>query len=118
MIKRPFTIICSFLILASVYSPLLAAAAKHNESPCGTPPALVSKAPLPKEEQERAKEIRAQGTIAIEISEEGDVIGGHVVRASSNEAGKILIDLVKGMKFKSRPGCGTFKTTVNFSLAE
>jgi TonB family protein len=92
-------------------------AAKRDQSPCGKPPDLVSKTPLPKEEQERAKRIRAQGVIAIAISEDGNVVDAKVVRASSTEAGKLLIDVVKGMKFKPRPGCGPFKTVVNFSLA-
>jgi hypothetical protein len=95
-----------------------AMAAKPEQSSCSKPPDLVSKAPLPKEEQERAKKIRAQGSIAIEISEAGDVVSARVVRASSDEAGKLLTDLVKGMKFKPRAGCGPFKTTVNFNLAE
>ena len=46
------------------------------------------------------------------------MIDAQVMGASSNEAGRILIDTVKGMKFKPRLGCGSFKTTVNFSLAE
>jgi hypothetical protein len=79
---------------------------------------LVSKRPLPKEEQERARKIRAQGSIAIVISEDGDVVEAKAIRANSNEAGKILIDMVEGFKFKSRPGCGPFKTDFNFSLAE
>jgi hypothetical protein len=87
-------------------------------SPCSKPPDLVSKRPLPKEEQERARKIRAQGSIAIVISEDGDVVEAKAIRANSNEAGKILIDMVEGFKFKSRPGCGPFKTDFNFSLAE
>jgi hypothetical protein len=95
-----------------------AAVAKQPQSPCGKPPDLVAKGVLPKEEQQRAKNIRAQGSVAITISEDGEVVAGRVLRATSAEAGKILVDLVKGMKFKPRPGCGPFKTTMNFSLAE
>ena len=89
-----------------------------DETWCSKPPDLVSKRPLSKEEQERANKIRAQGYVAIVISEDGDVVEAKATRASSNEAGKILVHLVQGFKFKSRPGCGPFKTIVNFSLAE
>jgi hypothetical protein len=79
---------------------------------------LVSKRPLPKEQQQKAKKMRAQGSVAIVISEGGDVVEAKAIHASSNEAGKILVDLVEGFKFKPRPGCGPFKTSINFSLSE
>ncbi|MGO8734288.1 MAG: hypothetical protein ACLQVM_16055 [Terriglobia bacterium] len=91
---------------------------KNPPSPCSKPPELVSKRPLPKEEQEEAKRIRAQGSVAIVISEDGDVVEAKAIHANSNEAAKILIDIVEGFKFKSRPGCGPFKTNFNFTLAE
>lgn len=56
--------------------------------------------------------------MAIVISEEGDVADARVVRATSDEAGRLLIDVAKGMKFTPRPGCGTFKTVLNFNLSE
>jgi outer membrane biosynthesis protein TonB len=118
MPRRKSILTVLLLVLGSCLTIKPATAAKRDQSPCGKPPDLVSKAPLPKEEQARARKIRAQGTVAIVVSEGGDVADAKVVVASSEEAGKILIDLVRGMKFKPRPGCGAFKTSMNFSLAE
>lgn len=118
MPRRRYILTVLLLALGSCLTIKPAMAAKRDQSPCGKHPDLVSRAPLPKEQEARAKKIRAQGTVAIAISEEGDVVDAKVVLASSDEAGKILIDRVKGMKFKPRPGCGPIKLSVNFSLAE
>jgi TonB family protein len=109
-----------FLLVAllTAFNGAALGAAKKQQSPCSQPPQLVSKRPLPKEEQEKAKRIRAQETVAIVISEEGDVVDARVERATSQEAGRLLIDVAKGMKFKPRPACGSFKTSVSFNLAE
>jgi hypothetical protein len=116
---------CKSICVASLAAFLLSATVlatppkqKKPPQPCSKPPDLVSKRPLSKEEQDRASKIRVQGSVAIVISEDGDVVEAKATRASSNEAGKILVHLVQGFKFKSRPGCGPFKTVVNFSLAE
>ena len=118
MPKTPFVLACFLLaqVAGLTGEPLLAA--KRKLSPCGKPPEMVSHAPPSKEDQEKAKRIRAQGTIAIEIAEDGNVVDAKVVHASSDEAGRLLVEAAKGMKFKSRPGCGPFKTTVNFNLSE
>jgi hypothetical protein len=92
--------------------------AKGRQSPCSKPPELVSRQPLPKDDQDKAKKIRAQGNIAVVISEDGKVSDAKGVHASSDEAGRLLVELAKGMKFKPRPGCGPYKTTVTFNLAE
>lgn len=116
MVTRAFILMC--LLLAQV-SGLAARpkAAKRKEAPCSKPPELVSKKPLPKEEQEAKKKgVRLQGSVAIEISEAGDVVRARVVRPSSDETAHLLVDLAKGMKFKPRSGCGPFETTVNFNL--
>ena len=118
MIRRAFILACLLLAQGNGLTAKPAVAAKRRQSPCGKPPDLVSKTPLPKEERAKAKKIRVHGSVAIEISEVGDVVEARVVRASSDEAGRLLIDLVKGMKFKPRPGCGPFKTTVNFNLSD
>jgi hypothetical protein len=65
---------------------------------------------------EEGRDIRAQGSVNIAISEEGDVTEAKVVRASSPEAADMLLKRARSMKFQSRPGCGTFRTTVNYTL--
>lgn len=118
MLRQALVLACLLLGLAAGLVAGAVGAAKRPESPCSKPPALVSKQPLPKEERERAKKIRAQGSVAIVISEDGDVVDAKAVRPSSDEAGRVLTDLAKSMKFKARPGCGQFKTTMNFNLGE
>jgi hypothetical protein len=78
---------------------------------------VVSKRPLPKEEQERAKKLKPQGSVAIVINEKGEVVDAKVARTTSEEASKLMIDLAKGMVFKPRPTCGPVKTVVNFNPA-
>ncbi|MGH9556437.1 MAG: hypothetical protein ACRD2Y_11515, partial [Terriglobales bacterium] len=64
----------------------------------------------------KGRKLRAQGSVTISISEEGDVVEAKLVRASSPEAGDLLLTRARSLKFKARPGCGNFKTTVNYKL--
>jgi len=109
---------CCLFSVAALLAGGSAYAGKRKESPCSKPPKVISRPPLPKEEQERAKRIRAQGSIEMEIGEDGNVAEAKVVNASSKDAAEILLDMVKGMKFEPRSGCGPFKTTLNFTLSE
>jgi hypothetical protein len=118
MLRQALILTCLLLGLGVGLTAEVAKAAKRQQSPCSKPPELVSKRALPKEEQEKARKIRPQGPIAIVVSEDGDVVDARVVHATSDEAGRLLIDLAKGMKSKPRPGCGPFKTIVNFNLSE
>jgi len=119
MRTRTFALASALLLLGTTLTGIVSATAKKKDaSPCAKPPDLVAKGVLPKEQEERAQKIRAQGSIAIVISEDGEVVGAKVVNASSSEAGKLLMERAKGMKFKARTGCGPFKTVVNFTLAE
>jgi hypothetical protein len=93
-------------------------ARKRKESPCSKPLKIISRQPLPRDERDKAKRMRVQGTVEIEISEDGDIAKAKVVNPSSKETARILFDMVKGMKFERRSGCGAFKTTVNFTLSE
>jgi hypothetical protein len=63
----------------------------------------------------KAHRLRAQGTVAIVISEEGDVTDAKVLNAS-HDASELLLAQARGMKFAPRTGCGVFKTAVNFTL--
>ena len=90
---------------------------KKKDSLCGKPPEVVPTSQPTKEELEKARKLRAQGSVNISISEDGDVVEAKLVRATSREAADLLLARAKAMKFKPRPGCGTFKTTVNYTLA-
>ena len=107
----------TFLLTASL---LTAAVPKQKKPPppCSEPPQLMPGPKPSKEEQKRARKERMQSLIAAVISENGDVIDTKVVHASSDEAGKMLRDNVKSMKFKPRPGCGVYTTQFNFTLAK
>ena len=106
------------LLALPIGCAVASAANKRKQTQCDKPPALVSKSQLSKEDQERvkARKVRMQGSVAIAIGAEGDVVDARVVQARSDEAGKLLIKLVKSMKFTARSGCGIFRTVVNFDL--
>ena len=55
------------------------------------------------------------GTVAVTISEDGNVIDAKVLRAPSDDAAELLTHFVKTFKFKARPGCGDFRTQMNFA---
>jgi len=115
MRKQSFVFTCLLLGLVTGFSKGAVRAENKPQSPCGNPPEFVSRRPLPKEEQEKAKKLKPQGSVAIVISEGGEVVDAKVARATSDEAGRLMIDLAKGMIFKPRPTCGPVKTVVNFN---
>ena len=118
---RKQTLVLIFLLLGLVTGLTDMAARAQNKqqspSPCSGPLVVVSKRPLPKEEQEEAKKLKPQGSVAIVISEGGEVVDAKVLRTTSEEASKLMIDLAKATKFKPRPSCGPVKTVVNFNPA-
>ena len=117
-VANPFASSCAHISVFVMCSVLSSGAAdKQSASPCDKPRQIASQPHLSKEEQKKAHAIRAQGTVAISITEEGDVVDAKVVRASSANAVDLLLRQAKSIKFKPRPGCGTTHTVVNFSLA-
>lgn len=94
-----------------------AAADKRDKSPCTKPRELLSKPQLSKEDQKKAHQIRAQGMVAISITEEGDVADAKIVRASSADAMGFLLAQARSMRFKPRLGCGVTHTTINFTFS-
>jgi hypothetical protein len=105
----------SFFVILLLGSP--ASAGKKNNSPCDKPPEIVLQPKLANEQQRKAREIRAQGTVNISISEYGEVIDARVVRASSTDAVDLLLGEARSMKFKPRSGCGATHIVVNFTHA-
>ena len=116
MSRMQIAFFACMLMLVTLFMPCsLVGGDKKKESPCDKPPIQTSPPPS-KEELKKARDIRAQGSVNIAISEEGDVTDAKVVRGSSSEAAEMLLKRAKSMKFQSRPGCGTFRTTVNYTL--
>ena len=108
--------VCVIALFSTAILPCALAGDKKKDSPCGKPPEISSSQPT-KEELDKARKLRAQGLVNISISEDGDVVEAKVIQASSEEAADLLLTRAKAMKFKPRPGCGTFKTIVNYTLA-
>jgi len=115
MRNLPFVLICSFVALVTGFSCQAVRAENKQQSACSSPPEFVSRRPLPKEEQEKAKKVKPQGSVAIVINEGGEVIDAKVTRTTSEQSSKLMIELAKGMVFKPRPTCGPVKTVVNFN---
>jgi hypothetical protein len=92
---------------------------KQNPSSCDRSGEFLSKQEqLSKEEQKKAHQIRVQGTVAILVNADGNVVGAKVIfiQASSAGAVDVLLSQARSMKFKPRQGCGTTDTTMSFML--
>lgn len=84
---------------------------QQKKTDCRKPPQVLPAPKLPK----GAKKPSLQGSVEIEISEEGDVVSAKTIQPSSSPSDQ-LESLAKAIKFKPRPGCGAFKTVVAFSI--
>ncbi len=85
---------------------------------CSKPPELDSNTKQQKQDKDKKEKPRIQGSVAITIAEDGSVVEAKATKPVSDSTAKKLTDLAKTMKFKARPGCGPFKTVVNFNLAQ
>jgi TonB family protein len=106
------------LLLASLTSPSAKAGDKHKGSPCDKPREVASPPQLSKEAQVKARKIRAQGYVAIVISEDGDVTDAKVIQASSPEAVDLSLEFARSAKFKPRMGYGPTQSAINYTLAD
>ena len=70
----------------------------------------------PKEYREKWKKLKVQGRVAIAVDEDGHVIEAKLIEASPKEAGDAVLATAKTASFKPRPGCGTFRTEIVFSV--
>ena len=121
-ILSPMTLLCLvrtvlICVLTVSISKFAIGADKKETSSCSKPREVATPPGLTKEEQKRARTLRAQGVVSISINEDGDIVDAKVVRASSSDAVEILIEYLKPLKFKARPGCGTTHAVINFTLA-
>lgn len=104
------------LSLAFTLVQVMPAAGQQKKTGCSKPPEFVPPPKQSKEEKQKQPKTKVQGTVAIEISEDGQVVEAKAIRPSSGEAADQLVSLAKSMKFKPRPGCGAFKTVVNYDI--
>jgi hypothetical protein len=61
-----------------------------------------------KEEKKKQSKTKRNGKVAIEISEDGDVLNAKAVDPSSGDEADQLVAFAKSLKFKPRPGCGVY----------
>ena len=92
--------------------------AGQKKTDCRKPPEFIPPPKPSKEEKQRQPKTKVQGTVAIEISEDGEVVAAKALRPTSDEAANQLVSLAKSMRFKPRPGCGVFKTEVNYDIGQ
>lgn len=83
---------------------------------CRKPPDIATQPKMPEEYREKWKKVRVQGRVAIAIDEDGHVFEAKLLEASPKDAADALLATAKTITFKPRPGCGTFKTEMNFSV--
>jgi peroxiredoxin len=89
---------------------------QSNQKACRKPPEIVAQPKMPQEDREKWKKVHVSGRIAIVIEEDGHVSEAKLLQASPKEAAQALLASAKAASFKPRPGCGTFKTEINFSV--
>ncbi len=79
---------------------------------------MVTPPKTPQEYREKWKKLKAQGKVAIAIEEDGHISEAKVLEASPKEAADAVLATAKSASFKPRPGCGTFRTEIIFSVNE
>jgi TonB family protein len=92
--------------------------AQSNQKACRKPPELANQPKTPQEYREKWKKVKVRGRIAITIDEDGHVSEAKLLEASPKEAADALLATAKTVSFKPRPGCGTFKTEMIFTVSE
>jgi len=94
----------------------LSTGAQSNQNACRKPPEITSQPKTPQEYREKWKKVNVRGRIAITIDEDGLVSEAKLLEASPKEAADALLATAKAVRFKPRPGCGTFKTEMIFTV--
>jgi len=102
----------TFVQLSSAQKPSTAGVPKRVN--CKKPPEFIHPPKPPKGKKQPKTKIR--GEVAIEISEEGEVVAAIALHPSSEETAEQLESMAKSMQFKARPGCGVFRTVVNYNI--
>jgi len=89
---------------------------QSNQKACRKPPEIIAQPKTPQEYREKWKKVNVNGRIAITIDENGNVSEARILQVSPKEAAEALLATAKTVTFKPRPGCGNFKTEMNFSV--
>ncbi len=113
----------AFLGLACGFVSAMPAAGQQKKVNCSKPPEFIPSSKEAQQQNEataRDKHLKSpvDGTVAIEISDSGDVVDAKPARPSSGDVADYLVSVAKLMKFKPRPGCETFKITVSFHIGK
>ncbi len=116
MTMRRFIQFLTLLLLAFCVFHFAPVQAQQKKNDCGKPPQFIPPPKPSKEEKKKQSKIKLQGNVAIEMSEEGDVISAKAVDPVSGDEADQLGALAKSMKFKPRPGCGVYKTVVYYMI--
>lgn len=113
----------NFLRLFSLSAQLILAAlaalptsGQSDPKACRKPPKILNQAKTPEEYRERWKKLNVRGKVAITIDEDGHVSEAKVLEASPADAADALVATAKTIAFRPRPGCGSFKTDMFFTL--
>jgi len=85
---------------------------------CHKVPEIATQPRTPLEYRGKWKKGHVQGRVAIAVDEDGHVFEAKLVEAFPKEAADALLATAKTIAFKPRPGCGTFKTEMIFSVSE
>jgi TonB family protein len=116
--------VCHRLLQLFSVSVLLALAAlgarstegQDNQKACRKLPEIANQPKTPQEYREKWKKVNVRGRLAITIDEDGHVSEAKLLEASPEEAADALLATAKTVSFKPRPGCGTFKTEMIFTV--
>ena len=106
------------LLIGLIFFQAIPTLGQQKKTDCRKPPEVIPPPKPSKEEKQRQAKTKIQGWVAIEISEDGDVVAAKALHPTSDETANQLVSLAKSMKFKPRPGCGVFKTEVNYFIAQ
>jgi TonB family protein len=94
----------------------LSADGQSDQKACRKPPEIANQPKTPQEYREKWKKVNMRGRIAIAIDEDGRVSQAKLLEASPKEATDALLATAKTIKFRPRPGCGSFKTEMIFTV--
>jgi len=113
---RPLRLFSLSLQLSFATFGALSTCGQSDQKACRKPPEIKNQPKTPQEYREKWKKVNVHGRIAITIDEDGQVSEARLLEASPKEAADALLATAKTIAFKPRPGCGTFKTEMIFTV--
>jgi hypothetical protein len=104
------------LSIGLTFFQAMPALGQQKKTDCRKPPEYISPPKPSKEEKQRQPKTKVHVTVAMQISEDGNVVVAKALHPNSQDISDQLVSIAKSMKFKPRPGCGVFKLEVDFSV--